>query len=381
MRETLSNALILAAKDFMQLKRNRMALFLSLILLPGFFMATLVSAEGEESMGTETQFVAIAVADEDGSSYSQAFRQALGDSQHLGRVLDAPTRETGERLLKSGTVAALIVLPEGFGDSVRLHRQTAILVILDDSKAGIPEGVYDAVLEIGQHYSADVNFENTQRMPMEPVEVVDRGKPVGTLTIGIGIILGFVQVFACFFEVAGGMVRERETGTFPTLVLAKANGLSIVLGKTIYSSVLTLIRAVVVLAIAIYAYGATVYGSIPLVIFVSWMMGLTTMGLALVLAAFRVGGRTVVISEFLLVIVLFAFGGLLRDRDLMTGNALLLSNFLPWTYGFDALRKTIILNWGFEGILPELGILMLYSLAFYAAAVLLLHFRRESLIT
>jgi len=98
------------------------------------------------------------------------------------------------------------------------------------------------------------------------------------------------------------------------------------------------------------------------------------MGLALVLAAFRVGGRTVVISEFLLVIVLFAFGGLLRDRDLMTGNALLLSNFLPWTYGFDALRKTIILNWGFEGILPELGILMLYSLAFYAAAVLLLHF-------
>ncbi len=381
MWQTLSDALILARKDLMQLKRNRMAIFLSLILLPGFFMATLVASEGSgESMGMQTRFVPVAVADEDGSSYSQAFRQALVDSNHLGKVWDTSTREAGERLLRSGTVSAVVVLPKGFQDSVKLGKGDHILVILDDSKPGIPEGAYEAVLMVAHEYASEVNFENTQRMHVEPVEIIERGRPIGMLTVGIGIILGFVQVFACFFEVAGGMVREREAGTFPTLVLAKASELSIVLGKTIYSSLLTLIRGVVVLAIALYVYGAAVYGSVPLVIFVSWMMGLTTMGLALVLAAFRVGGRTVVISEFLLVIVLFAFGGLLRDRDLMTGNALLFSNFLPWTYGFDALRKTIILSWGFERILPELGVLAFYTLAFYVVALFLFQIRRESLI-
>lgn len=381
MKRTLSDALILAWKDLQQLRRNRMAILLSLILLPGFFMATLVAAQGQkQSESIETQFLSIAVADQDGTVTSRAFRQALAQSEHLGRVWDTSTREAGELLLRKGTVAVVVLLPKGFEDSVRLGRRASILIIVDDSKPGIPEGAYLAILEIAQQYSSTVNYQTTGNVVTGALQLVRRGRPFSHLEIGIGIMLGFVQVFAGFFEVAGGMVRERERGTFPRLILAKASRLSIMLGKTIYSSLLTLGRGVVVVAIAIYGYGATIYGNVPLVILVSWAMGLAAMGLALVLAALRVGGRIVVISEFLLVIVLFAFGGLFRDRDLMSGPALLLSNLLPWTYGFDALRKTIILGWGFERILPELGILALYSIGFYAIALALFQRRRESLI-
>lgn len=381
MKRTLSDALILAWKDLQQLRRNRMAILLSLILLPGFFMATLVAAQGQkQSESIETQFLSIAVADQDGTVTSRAFRQALAQSEHLGRVWDTSTREAGELLLRKGTVAVVVLLPKGFEDSVRLGRRASILIIVDDSKPGIPEGAYLAILEIAQQYSSTLNYQTTGNVVTGALQLVRRGRPFSHLEIGIGIMLGFVQVFAGFFEVAGGMVRERERGTFPRLILAKASRLSIMLGKTIYSSLLTLGRGVVVVAIAIYGYGATIYGNVPLVILVSWAMGLAAMGLALVLAALRVGGRIVVISEFLLVIVLFAFGGLFRDRDLMSGPALLLSNLLPWTYGFDALRKTIILGWGFERILPELGILALYSIGFYAIALALFQRRRESLI-
>jgi len=376
------DGLIVAKKDLQQLKRNRMAIFLSLVLLPGFFMATLVASEGSsQEMGTQSKFLGVAVADEDNSFESRSFEQALAESEKLGKVVDTSSRETGELLLRSGTVAAVVVVQKGFGSSVEQGSMTSVLLIADDSKPGIPENAYAAIAEIAQGYSASVNLQRSGQPPESLLGVIERGKPISMLEIGVGIILGFVQVFACFYEVAGGMIRERETGTYPRLVLAKASPLAIIVGKTMYSSLLTLTRGVVVLAIAIYGYGAVVYGNVAVVIFVSWIMGLSAMGLAALLSAFRVSGRAVVISEFLLIIVLFAFGGLIRDRDLMTGSALFVSDLLPWTYGFDALRKIILLGWNLVEVLPELTLLSLYTLGFYLAAIFVFQRRYESLLS
>jgi len=359
-----------------------MAIFLSLVLLPGFFMATLVASEGSsQEMGTQSKFLGVAVADEDNSFESRSFEQALAESEKLGKVVDTSSRETGELLLRSGTVAAVVVVQKGFGSSVEQGSMTSVLLIADDSKPGIPENAYAAIAEIAQGYSASVNLQRSGQPPESLLGVIERGKPISMLEIGVGIILGFVQVFACFYEVAGGMIRERETGTYPRLVLAKASPLAIIVGKTMYSSLLTLTRGVVVLAIAIYGYGAVVYGNVAVVIFVSWIMGLSAMGLAALLSAFRVSGRAVVISEFLLIIVLFAFGGLIRDRDLMTGSALFVSDLLPWTYGFDALRKIILLGWNLVEVLPELTLLSLYTLGFYLAAIFVFQRRYESLLS
>lgn len=381
MNRTLSDALLLAWKDFMQLKRNRLAIMLSLILLPGFFMSTLVASQGQKSTeSVETKFVPVAITDEDGTHASQALRQALADSNLLGKVTDAPTRESAEQLLKAGKVSAVVLIPKGFEDAVKLKNHVAILVILDNSIPTIPDGVYISILRVAQEYSATVNFQNTQSLPVQPLELMTRGDVTFShLEVGIGIVLGFVQVFAGFYEVAGGMVREREKGTFARLVLGKAGILSIMIGKTIYSSILTLARGALTLAVAVYIFGGVIYGNALIVLFVSFAMAIVAMGMALILAALRVSGRTVVISEFLLVIVLVAFGGLFRDRDLMSGTALIISRLLPFSYGFDAIRQTVILGWGFERILPELGTLAVYSVAFYALAFVLFRVRKESL--
>ena len=113
----------------------------------------------------------------------------------------------------------------------------------------------------------------------------------------------------------------------------------------------------------------------------SLIVALVTMGIGFVAAALKLGQRAVVIITFFLILFLFAFSGLIIDSNLLVGISQSISYSLPFTYAFDALRRTILLGRPLLSLTFDLEYLTGSIIVSFALAFVLLRSFRERLVT
>ena len=94
---------------------------------------------------------------------------------------------------------------------------------------------------------------------------------------------------------------------------------------------------------------------------------------------FEFGNEPFPVNFFIL--FLFAFSGLIIDTNLLVGISHTIGVALPFTYAFDALKRTILLGRPLLSLTFDLNYLFGSIIITYAIAVLLLRASRERLIT
>jgi ABC-type polysaccharide/polyol phosphate export permease len=109
-------------------------------------------------------------------------------------------------------------------------------------------------------------------------------------------------------------------------------------------------------------------------------MALLTMGFGFLTSALGVGVRAVIIIEFFLVLFLFSFSGFIIDRELLVGISKTVSYSLPWAYGIEMLRATILDGRPLLSMTSQLQFVVLSIVVFYVLAYLFLRLSRERLI-
>ncbi|HKM77327.1 MAG TPA: ABC transporter permease, partial [Candidatus Bathyarchaeia archaeon] len=113
----------------------------------------------------------------------------------------------------------------------------------------------------------------------------------------------------------------------------------------------------------------------------SLLLALLTMGLGFIVSALKVSTRTVVIMEFFIVLSLFAFSGLVVDRDLLPGIAQVIATYLPFSYGFDALRQTILVGRPLLSLTTDIQIIVGTTACFYILSLIMFAKFKERLAT
>ena len=84
-----------------------------------------------------------------------------------------------------------------------------------------------------------------------------------------------------------------------------------------------------------------------------------------------------VIIEFFLVLFLFAFSGLVIDRELLQGVSKSISSVLPWAYGFEILRRTVLIGRPLMSLTADLQIITAATLVFYVVSYAFFAISRE----
>jgi ABC-2 type transport system permease protein len=385
-RSFLNDSLAVAANEFRQFRRNRSAILISLVVLPLFFTVSLGAGQG----GAGTTFsptarIPIAWVDNDNTLASTRLWQTLATSPDFHNLIQGYT-ETGA-LAQLGTkrIYAVIVVPKGFQNDLQNGNQARIIIYTDDSEPGLSDQIQATLTTYTQNFDPNVQVQpyqtQLQRQSVAGVGIISKGATFAGFNIGLTTVLAIVQIFAGFYEIAGGMSREREDGTYARLLVTPIPLGSMMLGKTLFDLVLSVIRTFTVLGISVYAYGARPNTDILTLLVLSLIVALVTMGLGFVVAGLKMGQRAVVIIEFFLILFLFAFSGLIIDSNLLVGVSQLVSNALPFTYAFDALKRTILLGRPLLSLTFDLEYLTGSMIALYALGFALLHFLRERLIS
>ncbi|HYB84369.1 MAG TPA: ABC transporter permease [archaeon] len=382
----LNDSLAVARNEFRQFSRNRSAILISLVVLPLFFTISLGAGQG--GAGTTfspTAHIPIAWVDEDNTVASFRLWQSLSTSPDFRNLIQGYTEQGAIAQLGTKRIYAAIVVPKGFQDDLDNGNRARVLLYTDDSEPGVSDQIEATLTTYTQNFNANVQVQpyqtQLQRQEIAGIEIVQKGATFAGFNIGLTTVLAIVQIFAGFYEIAGGLSKEREDGTYARLLVTPVPIGSIMLGKTLFDILLTIIRTFTVVGISVYGYGARPNTDIFTLIALSLIVSLVTMGLGFVVAALKMGQRAVVIIEFFLILFLFAFSGLIIDSNLLVGLSQVISNLLPFSYAFDALKRTVLLGRPLLTLTFDLEYMIGSVVMLYALAFVLLHFSRERLIT
>jgi ABC-2 type transport system permease protein len=381
----LSDSVAVAENEFRLFRRNRSAILISLVVLPLFFTVALGAGQG--GAGTTfspTAHIPIAWVDNDNSLASIRLWHTLATSPDFHNLIEGYTEQGALAQLGTKRIYAVIVVPKGFQNDLENGNQARLILYTDDSEPGVSDQIQVTLTGYTQNFDPNVEVQphlsQLQRESVAGVGIVSKGTTFAGFNIGLTTVLAIVQIFAGFYEIAGGISREREEGTYARLLVSPVPIGSIVLGKTLFDILLSIIRTFTILGISIYGYGARPNTDLFTLLALSLIVALVTMGIGFVVAALKMGQRAVVIIEFFLILFLFAFSGLIIDSNLLVGASQVVSNLLPFTYAFDALKRTILLGRPLLSLTFDLEYLIGSILVSYTIAFILLHFSRERLI-
>lgn len=379
----VADAFAVAANDFRRFRRNRTSILISLIILPFFFTASLGAGQGGAgSHFSPTADIQIAFVDNDYSVASGRLLQTLTSSADFHHLVQGYTEQTAIASLGRGKIYAVIVVPKDFADDLQNNNTARVILYTDDSEPGMGDQIQAVLKNNVQNFDPNVEVQPLRfNVTPFPVQIIQKGTVFAGFNVGLTVVLGIVQIFAGFYEIAGGMSREREEGTYARMLLSPISIGSILIGKTVFDLLLSTARTFIVLSFAVYVYGAKPNTDIITLLSLSLLIALVTMGLGFVVSALKVGARAVVILEFFLVLSLFAFSGLIIDKELLQGVSRTISNLLPFSYGFDALKRTILLGVPALSLGTDLQYMVGSTLLFYGLSYVLLLRSRERLST
>jgi ABC-2 type transport system permease protein len=382
----LDDSLAVAGNEFRQFRRSRSAILISLVVLPLFFTVSLGAGQG--GAGTTfspTAHIPIAWVDNDNSLVSIRLFETLTGSPDFRNLIQIYDEQAALAQLGTKRIYAVIVVPKDFQNDLENGNQARLILYTDDSEPGVSDQIDSTLTSYVQNFNPNVEVQphlsQIQSQSVAGVGIVKKGATFAGFNIGLTTVLAIVQIFAGFYEIAGGISREREDGTYARLLVTPVPIGSIVVGKTLFVILLTIVRTFTVLGISIYGYGARPNTDLLTLLALSLIVALVTIGLGFLVASLKMGQRAIVIIEFFLILFLFAFSGLIIDSNLLVGLSQVVSNLLPFTYAFDALKRTILLGRPLLSLTFDLEYLTGSILVLYTIAFVLLHFSRERLIT
>jgi ABC-2 type transport system permease protein len=153
------------------------------------------------------------------------------------------------------------------------------------------------------------------------------------------IMLGIFPFVLMFLITSIAMLRERTTGTLERLLTTPLAKADLLFGYALAFAVVAAVQGVVLTAIAYWAFGLTINGSIWLVVVIAVGDAILGMALGLLCSAFAQTEFQAVQFMPAVVFPQLFLCGLFAARDEMAGFLTGISRALPMTYAVEALEQ------------------------------------------
>lgn len=177
---------------------------------------------------------------------------------------------------------------------------------------------------------------------------------------------GMMAMFATFVTVGGAavLVQERQAGTLRRLLVMPISKGTIVLGKMLGILVTGILQMVILIVAGNLLFGVS-WGGAPValgLVVVAFALAITSLGMmmaALVRTPAQINGIST-----LLVLSLAALGGAWWPLDIVPSWMQTVGRFSPISWAMDGFHDVITRGFGVTAVLPEVGVLLIFTLFF-----------------
>jgi drug efflux transport system permease protein len=364
--DSLARLAAVATKEAREIRRDPITLGVA-IVLPLLMMVLFTYA-----ITLDVRDIGLAILDEDRSAESREYVAAFLRSGYF--QLAATARNVGEvgRLLDGGEARVALVIPAGFARTLQQGRRAEVQTLLDGSFANT------AIVAL--NYVDAITDAYTRRL--EEGALADR---LGGMVLGLGpavraesrirynpalrsenfVVPGLFAVILMAFPpllTALAVARERERGSILQIYMAPVRVWEFLGGKLVPYAAIAFVEMCLLLTAGRFWFGVPVRGSVPLLLGLSLLYVLCTVGIGLLVST-RTRSQVVAIllSIVLTLMPSFLFSGFLFPIHTMPGVFQWYTHLFPARHFMEIARGITLKGVGLGRLWPSAVLLVVYA--------------------
>lgn len=368
---------VMLMKEFLELKRDRWAMFRLVVpLLVQLF------AFGYAATFTVSR-VSTAILDLDQSSLSRALISHFTATSIFDVVDVATDQREITRDLNEGTVALAIVIHSGFAADFDNGREARLQVIVDGTNSNT------ALIALGYATQIVSIFESDENARVIPASA---GAARRTVTLSLedqpwfnpGLndrwffipgIIGTLVLVQIVGLTAFAVVREREVGTLEQILVSPISSFEFILGKTIPFFLIGLADVALIGIVGVLWFGVPFVGNPFLMLLGASLFLLGVLGLGLLLSTFSRTQQQAFALNFFLLNPFFILSGFAFPIAAMPPFLQWLTYLNPLRYFLVVIRALFLKGVGFSDLWPDF--LAMFLLGAGALAISVMRFSKS----
>jgi ABC transporter DrrB family efflux protein len=366
-KNPLSGIMAVLIKEYFHLKRQPTTLFFMLVVP---VMQTVIFGW---AINTQIENIPTVVMDLDGHSQARELVDTFVNTRQFKIIKRTSDKSEFERSMSAGRAKVGIIIPADYSQNILAGQQAQVQVLIDGSDSQVATTSLNAANLLGINSSMTLarrKGEAAQFAPARdkfgslaiPIDVRSRLLYNPDLESAfffvpglIGIILQLVTLFLTSFTV----VRERESGTLEQLFVTPVSRAGLLLGKLTPYAIVGIVEVMVVLAVMIYVFGVPVRGSMLLLITLSGLFIVCSLGLGLLVSTIAKTQVEALQFAFIVMLPSVLLSGFMFPRSEMPTPIFLITHAIPVTYFIEILRGVVLRGADFVDLIPWiLGLLV-----------------------
>lgn len=337
-------------KELVHIRRQPTTLFFMLVVP---VMQTIIFGY---AIDTQVENIPTVVFNMDGRQHSRELVAAFENTRRFRLIDHVLSEDAFQRALSSGRAKVGLRIPPNYVDQILLGEQAELQVLIDGSDSQVATTAQSTAQLLGQKLSIQMAMAKGDALQMAPAR---NGSGSGTLPIEVrtrmlynpdlesshffvpglvGIILQLVTLFLTSFAV----VRERELGTLEQLFVTPVGRTGLLLGKLLPYALVGFVTLLTVLAVMIYVFGVDIRGSILLLLTLSMLFMVCSLGLGLLVSTIAKTQLEAVQFAFVIMLPSVLLSGFVFPRSEMPLPIYLISFAIPATYYIEILRGIVL---------------------------------------
>lgn len=361
MKNFLSRTLAIAAKEVVQLRRDRLT-FGMIIGIPALQLLLFGYA-----INTDVRHLSAGVADQAGTRRARELVAAVEASQVADVVARAATAEQLEDLLRQGRISLGILIPPDFERRLATWDRPAAQLLVDASDP-VLLGAVQGLLELRLD---DELRRPPQRLPPTTFEIrafynPERRSQIQIVPGLIGVILTLTM--SLFTAVA--IVRERERGTLELLITTPVRRSELMIGKIIPYTVIGLVQVSVILILGVALFQVPIRGSLVDLYAASAIFITATLSLGLLISTAAKNQFQAMQMTFFFFLPSILLSGFMFPFEGMPPAAQNIAEVLPLTHFVRMVRGIILRGATLVDVSREILPLVAFFTVTMAAAML-----------
>src|SRR6185295_11418703 len=351
----LSRALVIAKKELLQLRRDRMTLAM-MIVLPLLQLLLFGYA-----INTDVRHVPLLMFDQDRSAPSRDLARSLEATGFYDLVGYTDSYAEIARALAAGRARAALVVPPRYASDLVSGRPTTLQLVVDGSDPQIVASATNTAASLIGARSLELLLARGsgrgaalgEPIRLEPTIWYNPELRTAVYVVPglVGVILTMTMVMLTSMAIA----RERERGTLEQLIVSPVRRLELMVGKIVPYVSLGYVQMTIILLAGRLVFGVPILGSLVTLYALALIFIAANLALGLFFSTVAQTQQQAMQLSFFFLLPNMLLSGFMFPFEAMPRPAQWIGQALPLTHFLRIVRGIALRNVGISDLWPELA--------------------------
>ncbi len=365
-------------KEFLQIRKDRRMLGISLIapilqlLLLGY------------AANIDIKNIPVVVCDMDHSVMSRQYAQSITNAGYFYIVDKVDKMNKIDDFINNGRASIGLIIPLNFEKYITTGKTIQVQAIIDGSDSN--------TATIGMNYLSIITAQYTQQFVIKKLSMLKNlninpqkidpefrvwyNPELKSKNFMIPGILGLLLMIVTLMLTSLAIVKEKEAGTLEQLIVTPIRPYELILGKLIPFAIIGMVDIIFVIFIASVWFNIPVRGNIFLLIGLSFVFLLSTLGMGLFVSTVVSNQQQAMMTSiFFIQMPMMYLSGFIFPIENMPKVIQVITYAMPLRYYFNIVRGIFLKGAGFMDIWFDAMMLFVIGIIIFAVSILRFHKR------